>query len=56
MVCENFLCLFNQENECMSEEIELDICGSCKSCVYIYFPKSELEKKKKEQLEKYQRF
>lgn len=52
MRCENFFCIYNEEEKCLLDEIELDICGLCKSCIYVNIDRSEIVKRKKEQLEK----
>ena len=52
MLCENCFCLYYEDEKCILEEIELDICGNCKSCIYIDFTEKELAKKRKEQLRK----
>ena len=52
MLCENYFCLYYENEECMLDEIELDICGCCKSCIYVNIPKSEINKRKREQLSK----
>ncbi len=53
MICENKFCLFQENAECLLDEIELDICGSCRTCIYVNFTDEELKKKKKAQIEKY---
>ena len=53
MLCENIFCIYNSDDRCQLDEIELDIIGNCKTCVYVEIGKKELEKKKKEQLEKF---
>ena len=52
VLCENFFCLYNEKEECCLDEIELDVCGCCKSCIYVNIPEAELSKRKKEQIEK----
>ncbi len=48
MLCENLFCIYYQDDECILDEIELDICGSCKCCIYVDIPEKQLEKKRKE--------
>ncbi len=52
MQCENKFCIYNNKNGCILDEIELDILGCCKSCIYIKISEEELEKRKKEALHK----
>ena len=44
MLCENCFCLYYEDEKCILEEIELDICGNCKSCIYIDITEKELAK------------
>ncbi len=53
MKCDNYFCIFYEEEECLFEETELDILGSCKNCIYVRIPDEELKKLRKEQLERY---
>ena len=46
MHCENRFCVYCAEDECRLDEIELDIQGSCKCCVYIEMTEAELQKKR----------
>lgn len=50
MLCANKFCKYWKANECTLEEIELDICGICKSCIYLDFSEKELEIKRTKQL------
>lgn len=33
--CENKFCVYMKNGKCILEKISLDICGLCKSCVYV---------------------
>lgn len=46
MKCENKFCIYFSENECMLDEVELDIGGSCKCCIYIKISEKELQEKR----------
>ncbi len=35
MRCENYLCIYEQQGICELVEVELDVQGKCKDCVYI---------------------
>ena len=52
MLCENYFCLFYENEKCGLDEIELDVCGNCKSCIYLDFKEEELNRKRKAQLRK----
>lgn len=47
MTCENYLCIYQQNNECTLDKIELDIQGSCQECVYISPSNDVLDREKK---------
>ena len=50
MLCDNFFCIYYSQGECILDEIELDIQGSCKCCIYIKMGEKELQKKRDELL------
>ncbi len=51
MRCENLFCIYwSKENLCKLDEIELDIHGSCSSCIYIDLDKSTLLQIREQQL------
>lgn len=35
MKCENYLCIYEIDGNCLLPNIELDIMGQCKECIYI---------------------
>ena len=41
--CANEFCIYQQNGFCILNEIELDICGMCASCIYINLSKNELK-------------
>lgn len=53
MVCENLFCIYQQEGECLLEEIQLDRAGVCTSCIYPSFDEDFLRKEKSKLLQKY---
>ncbi|MBQ3183270.1 MAG: hypothetical protein IJB57_06350 [Clostridia bacterium] len=54
MICENVFCIYNKDEGCIVEEIELDIQGKCTSCEYVDVDDEYLKRKKKEALEGYE--
>ncbi len=46
MNCENIYCLYNRDNKCLLDDIELDIQGKCKSCIYTQIDDEYLNQKK----------
>lgn len=46
MKCENCFCIYQRNNYCSLTEVELDIQGQCKECIYIDLEKETLEKLK----------
>ena len=50
MICENIFCVYNKEENCVLDDVELDIQGKCTSCEYINIDDEYLEGKKKELL------
>ncbi len=48
MNCENYLCIYQNKGQCTLDEIELDVIGVCKECIYIDFSKENLQQKKQE--------
>ncbi len=48
MKCENKFCIYFSDNECILEEVELDIQGSCTKCIYINLSEKELIIKRNE--------
>lgn len=50
--CENFLCIYNDRENCMLKNVSLDIIGTCRECIYPEIPPEFLEKIKKEKLER----
>ena len=53
MFCENHFCIYYSQGECILEETELDIMGSCKNCIYVVIPERELTLRRKDLLNKY---
>ncbi len=43
MVCENNLCIYQQNNTCLLDYIELDTQGQCRECIYPSFDEQALE-------------
>lgn len=51
MYCENKFCIYQNNNKCIDDNIELDISGLCQSCILINIDDELLEKLKKKTLE-----
>ncbi len=54
MECLNNFCIYGKDNECMLDEIELDINGSCASCIYPNIPTQILEHEKEKLRKRYE--
>ncbi len=52
MRCENELCIYEKDGLCSLKEVELDIVGLCKNCIYIELSKDYLDCKKKAIIER----
>lgn len=46
MTCENVFCIYQRDTECILEEINLDITGTCTDCIYVDIDEKELQKLK----------
>ncbi len=53
MECLNYFCIYQKDDECMLDEIELDINGSCAECIYPDIPPQILECEKEKLRKKY---
>ncbi len=52
--CENMFCIYQNDNRCVLDDIDLDIQGSCMDCIYVNIDKKlldELKEKSKEGLQ-----
>ena len=43
MNCENYLCIYENNGTCVLDEIELDIQGQCKECIYVNLSDNDLK-------------
>ena len=50
MKCENIFCVYQKNDECILEEIELDILGQCRECIYIDLPDDIINEQKNKKL------
>ncbi len=50
MTCENIFCIYQRNNECILEEISLDIIGICDNCIYVDIDTKMLNELKENQL------
>ena len=46
MVCLNKFCIYQKNDKCLLEVIELDINGCCEECIYADIPPQILEYEK----------
>lgn len=46
MNCENSFCVYQEDGICVLREIELDIQGQCKDCIYVDIEEESLQKVK----------
>ena len=42
--------MYQKNNECILEEIELDILGQCRECIYIDLPQAIIDEQKNKML------
>ena len=52
MICENRFCLYQENNVCQVSNIELDITGLCRTCVYVDIDENKLNKMKDDQIKR----
>ncbi len=51
MNCENYFCLYQNDGQCTLDSIEIDINGSCATCIYVDIQEDELRSLKQKQLD-----
>ncbi len=51
MLCENIVCIYQNKDSCTLNNVEMDIMGQCKDCIYISILDNELSLLKKKTLE-----
>ncbi len=54
MQCENYLCIYYENDECTLDEISLDACGRCYDCILINFDEKILEDARQKHLKSYE--
>ena len=54
MVCENLFCIYQQEGECLLQEIQPDCTGVCTNCIYPILNEDYLNQEKLKLLQKHQ--
>lgn len=50
MLCENNFCIYWSKNNCILNNIEIDISGVCKSCIYLNIEEEILNNYRKNSL------
>lgn len=53
MKCSNVFCIYWSDDECLLDNITLDIQGNCECCIYVNIDDAELQKHRKKLLSKY---
>ena len=53
MKCENYFCIYQLDDICQLEEIDIDVSGKCTSCIYPEIDKKILDNAKDALLCKY---
>ena len=56
MTCENVFCIYQRDNKCILEKIDLDITGVCTDCIYVDIEQKTLNKFKEKQLQNIEKF
>lgn len=51
--CENYLCIYQKNNQCILDNISLDELGMCDQCIYVDVEEGELNTIKKKMLDYY---
>ena len=46
MKCDNSFCVYQENDECILEEINIDTTGKCDSCIFINISDTDLYKYK----------
>lgn len=52
MNCENYFCIYEKDGVCILDNIELDLLGQCKECIYVDIDPDLLKKKKQKAINK----
>ncbi len=55
MRCENYFCVYWEDESCTVENIYLDILGCCQTCIYVDIPEDLLEEQRQKYLDKFER-
>ena len=55
MVCLNEFCIYQKENNCLLDTVELDSNGHCQECIYPNIPPQILEYEKEKLRNKYKK-
>ncbi len=53
MNCENNLCIYQENDFCILDKVELDFQGQCKACIRIDIEDSDLKKLKRKKVIKF---
>ncbi len=50
MRCENKFCIYWNENECILDDISLDVQGNCEDCIYVNIDEENLKAERQRSL------
>lgn len=56
MECENVFCVYQKNEKCILDEIRIDICGRCSSCIVVEPETEYLDKLKDEMLKRFEEY
>ncbi len=56
MECLNEFCIYQKNDKCILDEIEIDIGGNCQSCIYPDIPPQILEQEKEKLLKQFEEY
>jgi len=54
IMCENIFCVYEQDGKCGLKQVELDIQGQCKECIYVNVDAQTLDMLKKQKRQQWE--
>lgn len=54
MECENEFCIYWKKNQCILDEISLDILGCCRNCIYVAIEEETMQRERDKLLQRLQ--
>ena len=55
MQCENYFCIYFDNNSCILSNVSLDVTGLCQDCIYLNIDKNVLNSEREKTLEYYKK-